>query len=53
MKTKKIEIVVSPPYPHYVGDGFRVHNFIPSGFRLLCWITTPSSTFLLPTNQEA
>jgi redox-sensitive bicupin YhaK (pirin superfamily) len=34
MKTKKIEIVVSPPYPHYVGDGFRVHNFIPSGFRL-------------------
>lgn len=34
MSTKKIEIVVSPKEPHFVGDGFRVHNFIPSGFRL-------------------
>ena len=34
MNTKNIEIVVAPREPHYVGDGFRVHNFIPSGFRL-------------------
>ncbi|APG59911.1 pirin family protein [Christiangramia salexigens] len=34
MATKNIEIVVSPKEPHFVGDGFRVHNFIPSGFRL-------------------
>ncbi len=27
-------MVASPREPHYVGDGFRVHNFIPSGFRL-------------------
>jgi len=32
MKTKKIERVLSPPSPHMVGDGFRVHNFIPSGY---------------------
>lgn len=34
MKTKNVEIVVSPREPHYVGDGFRVHNFIPSAYRL-------------------
>ena len=34
MNTKKIEIVVAPKEPHFVGDGFRVHNFIPSGFHL-------------------
>ncbi len=34
MATKKIELVVPPRPPHYVGDGFRVHNFIPSGYRL-------------------
>ncbi len=34
MTTKKVEIVVQPKEPHFVGDGFRVHNFIPSGFRL-------------------
>lgn len=31
MKTKKIEQVLAPPPPHMVGDGFRVHNFIPYG----------------------
>lgn len=30
MKTKKVVKVVAPRPPHYVGDGFRVHNFIPS-----------------------
>ena len=23
-------MIATPPAPHYVGDGFRVHNFIPS-----------------------
>jgi len=31
---KKIELIVAPREPHFVGDGFRVHNFIPSAFRL-------------------
>ena len=34
MNTKKIELVVAPREPHFVGDGFRVHNFIPSGYHL-------------------
>jgi redox-sensitive bicupin YhaK (pirin superfamily) len=34
MKIKNIEAVFNPPTAHYVGDGFRVHNFIPSGFHL-------------------
>ena len=34
MMTKKVELVVASKEPHFVGDGFRVHNFIPSGFRL-------------------
>ncbi|MEY3324765.1 MAG: hypothetical protein RLZ11_1079 [Bacteroidota bacterium] len=32
MKTiRSIERVIAPPPPHMVGDGFRVHNFFPSG----------------------
>jgi hypothetical protein len=27
-------MVLAPREPHYVGDGFRVHNFIPSGYGL-------------------
>lgn len=34
MKTKKIEQIFSPPAPHMVGDGFRVHNFIPYGMSM-------------------
>ncbi len=34
MKIKKVELVMQPREPHWVGDGFRVHNFIPSGYRL-------------------
>lgn len=30
MNTKDIEAVIAPRTPHFVGDGFRVHNFIPS-----------------------
>lgn len=29
MKTRNIENILTPPSPHFVGDGFRVHNFIP------------------------
>lgn len=29
MKTRHIETVIAPREPHFVGDGFRVHNFIP------------------------
>jgi redox-sensitive bicupin YhaK (pirin superfamily) len=34
MSVKQIEMVMAPREPHYVGDGFRVHNFIPSGYGL-------------------
>lgn len=34
MATKNIELVIAPPTPHFVGDGFRVHNFIPSAYHL-------------------
>jgi len=30
MSSRNIEMVAAPRPPHYVGDGFRVHNFIPS-----------------------
>ena len=29
MKTRTIEKITKPGTPHFVGDGFRVHNFIP------------------------
>lgn len=34
MSTRKVEMVAKPSAPHFVGDGFRVHNFIPSFPRL-------------------
>lgn len=34
MSVKNVEMIAAPRAPHYVGDGFRVHNFIPSGYRL-------------------
>ncbi|WP_372474513.1 pirin family protein [Capnocytophaga sp. ARDL2] len=34
MTTKTIEKVIKPGTPHFVGDGFRVHNFIPSVFSM-------------------
>lgn len=33
-RTRTIEAIVPPPAPHFVGDGFRVHNFIPGSGRL-------------------
>lgn len=34
METKQIEKVLKAPAPHMVGDGFRVHNFFPSGYKI-------------------
>lgn len=34
MATKNIELIATPKPPHFVGDCFRVHNFIPSGYHL-------------------
>ncbi len=31
---KSVELIAAPGTPHFVGDGFRVHNFIPSGYHL-------------------
>jgi len=31
---KKVAAVLNPPAPHMVGDGFRVHNFFPSGHKI-------------------
>lgn len=33
MKTRNVEFIMAPRQPHYVGDGFRVHNFIPGSTR--------------------
>lgn len=33
-KTKQVAAILNPPAPHMVGDGFRVHNFFPSGHKL-------------------
>ncbi len=29
MKSKTVEMIIAPPPVHWVGNGFRVHNFIP------------------------
>ena len=34
MQRKPVENVFAPPAPHMVGDGFKVHNFFPSGARM-------------------
>lgn len=34
MATRKTELIAAPKPPHFVGDGFLVHNFIPSGYHL-------------------
>lgn len=58
MKTKTVELVASPRAPHFVGDGFRVHNFIPSGFRLDMQRMTPfilldyNSTYNFPPSSK-
>lgn len=34
MKTKQMERIIKPGIPHFVGDGFRVHSFIPSAITM-------------------
>jgi quercetin 2,3-dioxygenase len=34
MKAKSIQQILPPPAPHMVGDGFRVHNFFPTGYNI-------------------
>lgn len=57
MKTRNIEAVVAPRDPHFVGDGFRVHNFIPSGHGLDMKRMTPfimldyNSKFVFPPSK--
>ncbi|WP_341840061.1 hypothetical protein [Chitinophaga caseinilytica] len=57
MAKKNIEKVIAPRAPHFVGDGFRVHNFIPSG--LTQQRTDPfimldyNSTWNVPAGNEA
>ncbi|MEJ7556780.1 MAG: pirin family protein [Pedobacter sp.] len=31
---KEVAGILNPPAPHMVGDGFRVHNFFPNGYKL-------------------
>ena len=58
MKTRTVELIASPKEPHFVGDGFRVHNFIPSGFRLDMQRMNPfimldyNSTFNFPATDQ-
>ncbi|WP_277013705.1 pirin family protein [Flavobacterium lindanitolerans] len=58
MTTKKIERIIAPPAPHMVGDGFRVHNFIPSAYGLSMQRMSPfimmdyNSKFYFPPTQE-
>jgi len=34
MKTKEVNSILEAPAPHMVGDGFRVHNFFPGGYKI-------------------
>ncbi|WP_300664861.1 pirin family protein [Fluviicola sp.] len=59
MITRNIEVVVSPGAPHYVGDGFRVHNFIPGSRNLDMKRMDPfilmdynSKFYFPPSNQQ-
>jgi redox-sensitive bicupin YhaK (pirin superfamily) len=44
---KKVLAVLNPPTAHMVGDGFRMHNFFPNGYRLKL-----SPFFLLDYNAK-
>jgi hypothetical protein len=47
MAIKPISAILTPPAPHMVGDGFRVHNFFPNGYKLKM-----SPFFLLDYNAK-
>lgn len=54
---RTIESIISPREPHYVGDGFRVHNFIPSSYPMTMQRMTPfimmdyNSAFYFPPSD--
>ncbi len=50
MATKVVEQILAPLPSHMVGDGFRVHNFFPNGYRLGNKRMSPF--FLLDYNSE-
>ncbi len=58
MTTKTVERIVSPREPHFVGDGFRVHNFIPSEYGLDMKRMSPfilldyNSTYIFPPSEK-
>lgn len=58
MHTRTVEQVASPRPAHFVGDGFRVHNFIPSGFGMTMQRMDPfilldyNSTYNFPPSKE-
>jgi redox-sensitive bicupin YhaK (pirin superfamily) len=47
MSVRPVSKILNPPPPHMVGDGFRVHNFFPSGNKLVM-----SPFFLLDYNAK-
>lgn len=58
MRTRNVELVAKPREAHWVGDGFRVHNFIPSGYHLEMERMTPfilldyNSKFNFPASEK-
>lgn len=38
---KPVQQILPPPAPHMVGDGFRVHNFFPSGYSMGLYRMSP------------
>lgn len=58
MSTRSIEAIIPPPPHHFVGDGFRVHNFIPGNGRLSMQRMSPfimldyNSKFYFPATDK-
>ncbi len=58
MKIKKVEQIFPPREAHFVGDGFRVHNFIPSVPELSMQRTSPfimldyNAPFVFPPSAQ-
>ncbi|CAH0995798.1 hypothetical protein EMA8858_01925 [Emticicia aquatica] len=47
---KSVQQVLAPPPAHMVGDGFRVHNFFPSGYNM--GLQRMSPFFMLDYNSK-
>jgi redox-sensitive bicupin YhaK (pirin superfamily) len=50
MSIKTVQQVLPPVHPHMVGDGFRVHNFFPSGYNMGQYRMSPF--FMLDYNSK-